>query len=289
MTAYYLGIDAGASATKWALADSNSILSTGKCDPLDGHVYSEESSRRFSAVLREIQDAIQVKKVVQIVAGITGLGNDPLKAGLIEKNFSLYFPKAKLRLLPDINLAYLANYESEAGIFLYAGTGTVAITQLSNGNFRKVGGWGYLLGDEGGGYWIGREAIRTVLSEIDTRAVHSDFSAKILNAMNCYDWNDIREYVYGRNRSEVAKLARDVSQLANTGDVLAQSIVSQASFELIKLVSTLDEGAKSKVVFGGGLALDGSYLHKQLGEFFKNRLSIGTANIAIRAAEMARD
>ena len=53
----------------------------------------------------------------------------------------------------------LAAHELESGIALVAGTGSIAIGVLTNRE-EQAGGWGYLVGDEGSGYWVVREAIR---------------------------------------------------------------------------------------------------------------------------------
>ena len=73
---YFLGIDAGASATKWALIDENGLITSGVREAMDGHLYREESKVRMDKVLKEIVHQIAGKSISKIYLGITGLVND---------------------------------------------------------------------------------------------------------------------------------------------------------------------------------------------------------------------
>ena len=69
----YLGIDAGASSTKWALLDSEGTVKEGTSLSMDGHINREESKTRMIAVLKEIEAVAHPQKVTAIYAGITGI------------------------------------------------------------------------------------------------------------------------------------------------------------------------------------------------------------------------
>ena len=155
---YTLGIDGGATATKWALRKADGTFIEGNSGPIDGHIYRSESKERLEKVLKEIKIASGSEIVTSIYAGLTGLGKEGEAEvmQLIKKEFR----QARVELALDIVLGYRANFDLGAGIFLYAGTGSIAIHISKSGEVIRSGGWGYLLGDEGAGYWIGREAIK---------------------------------------------------------------------------------------------------------------------------------
>ena len=288
----YLGIDAGATATKWALYDGSQIVASGKCAAMDGHIYRPESKARATEVLAEIAAAVNGAEVKGVFAGITGMSSEESATDPLGQIFQNSFSYAKVRIVNDIELAYYANFEVGEGILLYAGTGSIAMYIDDEAGPVRAGGWGYLLGDEGGAFWIGRESIRWVLTGLDTgEAVETgSLSEEILKAMHASDWADIREFVYSNERSEIAKLAAIVGRMADEGDADAQGIIYEASQHLIALVHQLDIQIENapRIVIAGGVCQEGSYLAKALNSFFSERISISDCDIAERAAELAQ-
>lgn len=289
----YLGIDAGATATKWALYDGAEIVATGKCAAMDGHIYRAESKARVNEVLAEISAAVNGAEIRGVFAGVTGASSEDSATDPLGQIFHSYFPTAKVRIVNDIELAYYANFEVGDGILLYAGTGSIAMYIDDEAGPVRAGGWGYLLGDEGGAYWIGRESIRWVLAGLDTgeQVESNSLSEVILQQIGATDWNGIREFVYSNERSEIAKLAATVGRLADEGDADAQGIIFEASQQLIALVHQLDIQIENapRIVIAGGVCHEGSFLAKALNSFFSERISISDCDIAQRAAELAVD
>jgi N-acetylglucosamine kinase-like BadF-type ATPase len=73
-------------------------------------------------------------------------------------------PTARIIVDSDIQAASAGALGGGAGIVLIAGTGSIAMGRMPDGTTFRYGGWGARFGDEGSGYWIGREAIRTALA-----------------------------------------------------------------------------------------------------------------------------
>ena len=289
----YLGIDAGATATKWALYDGSQIVDSGKCAAMDGHIYRPESKARANEVLAEISKAVNGAEISGVFAGITGAASEDSATDPLGQIFHSHFPNAKVRIVHDIELAYYANFEVGDGILLYAGTGSVAMYIDDEAGPVRAGGWGYLLGDEGGAFWIGRESIRWVLAGLDTgEEVEPDsLSDVILKQIGATNWDGIKAFVYSSDRSEIAKLAATVGRLADAGDADAQGIIYEASQFLIALVHQLDTQIDNapRIVIAGGVCQEGSFLAKALRSFFSERISISDCDIAQRAAELALD
>jgi N-acetylglucosamine kinase-like BadF-type ATPase len=283
----FLGIDAGASATKWVLINDSGTIASGRRDAMDGHIYREASLERMRRVLGEISEEIKDSKVSAVYMGITGVTQD----GSIEREIEASF-KCPSTVVSDIELAYRANFEVGEGILLYAGTGSVAYAIDENSEAHKIGGWGYLLGDEGAGYWIGKEAIRLSLFEIEKKSTIKDGSLldQILKKMQADDWSGIKAFVYSKDRAEIAALSKIVDQAAEAGDAEAISILKKAAGHLGDLVNRTDGVLSRKslpVKFTGGIS-GSKILYAELEKYLRMRVSISTVDIVLRAAELAR-
>lgn len=290
---FTLGIDAGASATKWTLLDSSGVSREGISSPMDGHINNNESKMRMLAVLSEISIAAYPEKVSAIYAGITGIAETGDVTTEISKMFVSVFGDIPIHLASDIELGYLANLALGEGIFLYAGTGSIAIHINEMGKAFRAGGWGYLLGDEGAGYWIGREAIReTLLSlESDSTILPGSFEDQVLRFMHCRDWKDIKSFVYSSDRSKIAEIARLVVERAEKNDKPAVRILQEGASALANLVWRLEATLgkeKLPVVFAGGLSAEESPLSRELVRQLARPVRISHVRAANRAAELAR-
>lgn len=284
---HYLGIDAGASATKWTLINENGTVASGVCEAMDGHLYREASVSRMRKVLGEISNEIKGKKVSSVFMGVTGVTHD----GSIEKEINVVF-HSKSTVVSDIELAYRANFADGDGILLYAGTGSVAFAIDEYASVHQIGGWGYLLGDEGAGYWIGKEAIRFALFQIESKKVipASSFTDQILQSINAHDWDTVKGFVYSQDRSAIAALSKIVDSAASNGDTDALTILNKAAGHLAELVSRIDKLLIRKslpIKFTGGIS-GSQTLYRELEKFLRMRVSISTADIALCAAELAR-
>jgi len=288
-----LGIDAGASATKWALLDSSRVFREGTSLPMDGHINNNESKIRMLEVLNEISIAAHPERVSAIYAGITGIAETGDGTAEISKIFLSVFGEVPIHLVSDIELGYHANFALGEGIFLYAGTGSIAIHINKEGETFRAGGWGYLLGDEGAGYWIGREAIRKILLSLESSSgiLSDSFEDRVLRFIHCQDWKDIKSFVYSPDRSKIAEITRLVVELAEKNDELAIQILQEGASALANLVwrleATLGE-EKLPVVFAGGLSAEGNPLSRELIRQLARPVRISHVRAANRAAELAR-
>ena len=286
----FLGIDAGASSAKWALADQSGILVTGVAGPIDGHITRTESRDRMQQTLAQIKFECS-QNIDRVVIGITGVAETPTERAETIKIISEIFARSTIDLLSDIHLAYRVHFPSEAGILLYSGTGAVACTQI-NGELKRVGGWGYLLGDEGAGYWIGRAALRALLVYVDKDQAPptGSLEAAVADAINGRTWGDVKNFAYGNNRSEIAALARIV--FLHAGQNSADEILVEAADHLIALTKRVDEitgDASLPIIFTGGTSQGVGPLNDRLTENFGKRLSISDRDIAQGAALMAKE
>ncbi|WP_245575158.1 N-acetylglucosamine kinase [Meiothermus rufus] len=286
-----LGIDGGASSTKWMVLDGEGrVVAQGRAAPIIGHLFNEDMRVQVWAALDLLLSETRAYTPEVVVAGITGLDADTREA----QQMGEYIGRG-LGLLPgrvwvfnDMDLAYRAHFVPGGGIVLYAGTGSVAYHVAQDGRVYRAGGHGYLIGDEGGGFWIGKTALCQVLSWHDTGldTTPLPLAQHLYQALGGRDWPCIRAYVYGGGRQAVAALAPAVGRAAQEGDEAAAQILLQAGRELADLALTLRHrlGPLPVVLCGGALQV--SPLIEQ-GARERIELTVQYASSAEAAARMA--
>jgi N-acetylglucosamine kinase-like BadF-type ATPase len=142
----------------------------------------------------------------------------------------------------DATVAWLGAFLGGPGILVIAGTGSVAIGGGSHAELALIGGHGHLVGDEGGGYWIGRRALRAALAAAEgtgPATVLGDVITKAAGA-SLYELM-VRVQRAPGDRSELAGLAPVVGKCAQGAarDPVARAIATDAADELAKMVTAL--------------------------------------------------
>lgn len=281
-----LGIDGGASSAKWILIDENkSILAQGTNRAIDGHLYRIESLERFNEFLNEVSAHIGEKKVNAVTLGITGYGS----AELLEQNIKRVFPDANIETSTDISLAFRGECQLGQGIYLYAGTGSIAIHISEENKEFTAGGWGYLLGDEGGGFWLGREALRHLALNAESGTQLDKLSRSISAVVGGSSWDHIRSFAYSKNRSEIAQLSKTIGELCQAGDSSSIAIIKEAASQLAELVLRLERRLNAKslpITFGGGLSNTIPMLQREIEVILGRPLKLGGTEYSLAAANL---
>lgn len=167
----------------------------------------------------------------------------------------------KLSIANDAVAALAAGSKAKNGIVLIAGTGSIAYS-VNDGLEKpiRVGGWGYLLGDEGSGYDIGNKALRIILRSHDGRDdKHEKFSEYILEQIGLKNPEQLITFLYEDSypRKLIASIARHVISLAEQREPTAKAVIQQAIDQLVELVVPLirHDDIHSPLVVSGGLFL----------------------------------
>jgi N-acetylglucosamine kinase-like BadF-type ATPase len=157
-----LGLDVGGTATRALLSAGGRTVADragGSANP------AAVGWDRARANLRETLGALPSPPAASVCAGAAG-GGDPAAAARFGALLCELLPGARVLVVSDARLV-LAAAGLEAGVALIAGTGSIALGRTPAGGEARVGGWGHLLGDEGSGYWMAREAVRQALRAED--------------------------------------------------------------------------------------------------------------------------
>jgi len=290
MSKQWIGIDAGSSSTKWAIVDEvGDLILEGVSGPVDGHIYRPESTLRMESFLKELKDKCS-KDVVGIYAGVTGASDQPEENSAIKALLLKHFPDSQISVDIDVALGYRANFNEDRGIYLYAGTGSIAIYIDEDRKLRANGGWGYLLGDEGAGYWIGREALRQLLGEIESGKNISRIKEILNGKLAIFNRSEILKYAYGNSREDIARLAKPLIELAIQGDSSAKEITKISAQHLSDLVLRTEENAglkNARIVFGGGIAQSGAIITSEIERILGRKVEVSKENLSLDAAKLA--
>ncbi|GGY91722.1 N-acetylglucosamine kinase [Pseudoduganella plicata] len=238
-----LGIDAGGTQTRWALARPDGTVFAS------GHVAGASALQMASSAGRELlhatfaalaRDVLARGRPASICAGLTGFGGDgAVLAGWLGELLGV--APGAISLRNDIEIAYLDSFEPGAGYLVYAGTGSIAAFIGTDGTFHRAGGHGVMLDDGGGGFWIAREAMRRIWRrEDETPGAWRDspMAQAVFDHVGGSDWSFSRQFIYTRERGEIGRLALAVAASADA-DPDALAILQAAGRELARLAAAL--------------------------------------------------
>lgn len=238
-----LGIDAGGTETRWALAAvDGAIVASGVVDGLSALQMGSDAGRAaLHATFAALSQAVlAVGQPAHVHAGLTGFGGDGDRlAQALATLLSLH--PSDVTLCNDIEIAYLDSFAPGEGYLVYAGTGSIAAWIDTGGVFHRAGGRGVLLDDGGGGYWIAREALRQIWRREDEAPGSWQGSAMaraVFEQIGSSDWDSSRQFMYGQERGAIGRLALAVAASAGL-DPLALDILQRAGQELARLALAL--------------------------------------------------
>jgi len=232
---HVLGIDAGGTKTVCLLADERgAILSEARGPGANLHAAGELAVEK---VLHEVMERAIGDRVVvpaAICLGIAGVDRED-EMQIVRAVMRRIGYKSRILVVNDALIALVAGARDDPAIVLIAGTGSIAYGRNAAGEASRAGGWGHMIGDEGSGYWIGREALAAVMRGADGRGPDTALAAEILAFFNVTDVSRLPRIVYDREqpRMSVAALGPIVQRVAEQGDAVATRILERAADELV--------------------------------------------------------
>jgi N-acetylglucosamine kinase len=231
---HVMGIDAGGTKTVCLLADETGhILAEAR----DGGANLQSAGElEVEKVLHRVMEAALVKHDVRpaaICLGIAGVDR-PSDSDAVRGIMQRIGHRTRTLVVNDALVALVAGAGDDPGVVIVAGTGSIVYGKDASGRAARAGGWGYLLGDEGGGFWIGRAALSAVVREFDGRGPATKLTDMVLAQMSLGSPTELIHEIYYRDvhRHAIAALAALVQRAADAGDAVATDILSRAGAEL---------------------------------------------------------
>ncbi|MGW9587999.1 N-acetylglucosamine kinase [Microbacterium sp. NPDC055455] len=271
MTAGVLAIDAGQTGIKVRVREQDLVFPGIRTD------------EPLLPQLAAVADATIVRigaDVSVVTAGVSGLTTREADAAALLARID--DPAVhEVILAHDSTTSFLGALGDERGAVVAAGTGVVTLA-VGAERVARVDGWGYLVGDAGSGYWIGREALDAVMREFDGRG-----PATSLRAVAEERWPDLSQaYIHIQSDPDrvrlVASFAEHVARLAAEGDAVSQNITVRAGGELAHSVETALRRVRSDDREHFSVcAIGGVFRSPQLREAFASHIAASELDVAL--------
>jgi N-acetylglucosamine kinase-like BadF-type ATPase len=268
---HVLGIDAGGTKTVCLLADQEGRVLASARGP--GANLQAQGELEVEKVLHEVMEGALAGRPIApaaICLGIAG-ADRPDDATIMRGIMRRIGYKSPTIVVNDALVALTAGAGDGPGIVVICGTGSICYGRNDEGRAARSGGWGYILGDEGSGYWIGRRALAAVVRHADGRGPATSLAPRILRHFRVRSVPDLVQEVHLRDprRHRVASIAGAVQEACDEGDVVARTIVDAASDELVNAAGSVAErlgmrGAVFPLVLAGGVLRVLPALHERL-------------------------
>lgn len=271
---YLIGIDGGGTNSR--------LLACGPGGEILGHLAGKStnvesnSGRCVLANLREILDRFlqesgcAIQDCLGVCLGTAGVDTERSRRKVSEIVGQLHLPCVTL-IVNDAEIALAAETKGGPGVLLISGTGSISYGVNRAGRACRVGGYGYLVGDEGSAYWIARKAIQQILREYDRTGRKDGMFERIGSVLGICEIDQLVDFVYQSNKSELARLALPVVSAFEEGDGVAAHIMADAadclSAMAIALGRRLDMGDEGyPLVFSGSMLTRTPWLMDQVSQ-----------------------
>ena len=275
-----LGVEGGGTKTAWILVersgDELNILDQGT---LPSSNFRLATPDRLRAIFSELPK--QINRAGIFLAG----------CGTAEDRHSLsnlcaeIWPGAKILTGSDRDSGLAAALGHGDGIVVNAGSGS-SVTGRRGDRIENAGGWGHILGDTGGGYFISIRALRLILREYDLHRGEVQLTAKILHARSLNNLDELVRWAQTADKMEIATLAPVVFEAAASGDVRVMEIIEEGALVLCEyteaVASRLHLLAPKVMLLGGLFHRDSIYTHA-----FRRRLKKNLPDARVATAERA--
>jgi len=284
-----MGVEGGGTKTAWVLVERPltlpsqgdpgaplRILAQGKLPPSN---FRLETPDHLRAIFRELPREIDRAGIF-----LAGCGTSEDRQSLLRLCAEIW-PNAKILTGSDRESGLAAALEHSDGIVVSAGSGS-SVTGRRGDKIENAGGWGHILGDTGGGYFLSIQALRLILSEYDLHRGEMQFTAKILHALSLNNLDELVRWAQTADKMEIAMLTPVVFEAAASGDARVMEIIEKGAQVLSEyteaVASRLHLLAPKVVLLGGLFQRDSIYTHA-----FRRRLKKNLPDARVATAERA--
>ena len=280
-----LGVEGGGTKTAWVLVERIEsdagergaelrIIDQGKLPPSNFRLATPE---RLRSIFRELPQHIE-----RVGVFLAGCGTAEDRQALLAICAETW-PQAKIITGSDRDSDLAAGLGHGDGIVVNAGSGS-SVTARRDDRLEKAGGWGHILGDAGGGYFLSIQALRLILREYDLHRGEVQFASRILRALCLNNLDELVRWAQTADKMEVARLTPVVFETAANGDARVIEILEEGArvlSEYTEAVATRLHLLAPKVILLGGLfQRDSIYAHT-----FRRRLKKNLPDARIGMAE----
>lgn len=276
-----IGIDAGGTKTTGIL-----YKQTQKVDEYTGEMGNPivNFDLAVSNVMQVIETLLSKNRlpysdISSISIGMAGAGT------LLSELNATFKHKIQCRFTvdSDLKMSHIATFKNNDGNLFIAGTGSSLLSR-QKGQFVQKGGWGHILGDEGSGYWLGKEILKAYIHYIDFSESPLDFMELVPTLKERFpDRSSIIQTVYSKPKTEVAKLATLYTSFEE--NQFLQSLAIQAGRDIAKTLLSCNEDTDVVVAFEGSVIQKNAFVFNS----FINEMKSAPKNVQVVSSRPANE
>ncbi len=238
---YLLGIDGGQTSVRCVVATlDGTVIGKGVAEGLT-HLAAVGSEERF---VRNVSMAVRrafvaagfadIQPVVAAGLGLTGVSAGTPEADMVRRLMNRIVHANDLIIENDAHTALLGAFAGAPGVIAISGTGSIVMGLNDAGQRARVGGWGWLVGDEGSAVAIGRAGLRAALAAWDHSGPRTALTPLLLAHFSITDFADVKRLVHSTEFGSAgfAALAASASAASKQNDMIAQRIIREEAIAL---------------------------------------------------------
>ena len=251
-----VGVDAGGTGSRAVVVRDGAVVERHDLGPINVLLHADAVDRLAAAV-------------TDAGAAAAGFGLAGLRSAEHARELTAELARrtgARVAVGDDTDAALAGAFAGGPGVVVIAGTGSGAAGRDAAGRTARVGGHGFLLGDEGGGYWIGREAVRAALRGADGTGPPTALTELVRRAFDSLTGAETLVHQRPTDRQLLSRLVPLVAAAATGtplgpgapapgGDAVASRILAEAAAYLAELAGAVRArlGADLPVAGVGGI------------------------------------
>src|SRR5215510_14736629 len=280
-----VGVDGGGTKTEAVIIDANQrVIGEGQSGP--SNPLRVGIAAAAAAVREAIDDACAAAKLrrgelIAAEIGLAGARRRELRERMRETLTRL--DMGEIEVVTDADIALYGATDGEPGLVVIAGTGSICCGINARGKRFCAGGWGPIAGDEGGGAWIARSALRAVAYASDGRGPKPSLIEVACSYLHVSTADDLATAIYAptMTNERLAAFGKDVVEAADAKDAVAREIIMRGGAELgraaVAVIRQLQmEREEFQVAYVGGV-------FRASGELILKPLRAEVAKVAPRA------
>jgi len=269
MIRYLAGVDGGGTRTRACVATAAGVaLAYGEAGP---SALGQGVEQAWANVLLALDRAFRAAGIPTWDPRECALGLG-LAGAIVASRHDAFLhaasrPFARLALASDGYTLLLGAHAGDPGAVVASGTGSIGEALRSDGSHVVIGGWGYPVGDDGSGAWLGMHAMREAQHALDDRAATGPLVRAVLDATG-RDREALLAWCETAGQHAYASLAPYVFEAA-ARDPAADALLDQAANALDAIAAALDPSGALPLVVAGSI---GTRLATRLSAVTRERL-----------------
>ncbi|MFF5288948.1 N-acetylglucosamine kinase [Paractinoplanes globisporus] len=225
---------------------------------------AERAAAELAATARRALDGLEPGRVRAVVLGVAGRAtlDDERAAGAFREALAAVGISVSPRYVGDAEVAFSSATAGAEGTVLLAGTGAMAVRIRDRRVDATADGLGWLLGDEGSAFWMGREAVRRAIAAICGTGASTALAGAVCGRLLGDSGGGSAERrrsgliraAAGQPPIELAALAPLVVAAEAAGDAVAATICDDAAARLVGLIGEVRAtGESAPLVLNGSV------------------------------------